>query len=88
MGEPFKGPLIPFGAMVEYHPVSAKEHSRLHQFGKKVLPGILLGYVLYEGRVWKGDIWIADIEELGNLDASEIHVPKAQFKGSNNAEKW
>ena len=23
-GAPFKGPVIPFGAMVEYHPVSAK----------------------------------------------------------------
>ena len=23
-GEPFKGPIIPFGSMVEYHPISAK----------------------------------------------------------------
>ena len=30
-GEPFKGPIIPFGAMVEYHPISAKDLSRLHQ---------------------------------------------------------
>ena len=33
-GEPFKGPIIPFGAMVEYHPISARDQSRLHQFGK------------------------------------------------------
>ena len=46
-GERFKGPIIPFGSMVEYHPISAKDLSRLHQFGKKVLPGIFLGYVLY-----------------------------------------
>ena len=38
-GEPFKGPIIPFGSLVEYHPISAKDLSRLHQFGKKVLPG-------------------------------------------------
>ena len=38
--EPIKGPIIPFGSMVEYHPISAKDQSRLHQFGKKVLPGI------------------------------------------------
>ena len=38
-GKPFKGPVIPFGAMVEYHPLSAKDQSRIHQFGKKVLPG-------------------------------------------------
>ena len=37
---PFKGPIVPFGAMVEYHPVSAKDQSPLLQFGKKVLPGI------------------------------------------------
>ena len=36
---PFDGPVIPFGAMVEYHPVSAKDQSRLHQVGAKVLPG-------------------------------------------------
>ena len=41
--------------MVEYHPISAKDISRLHHFGPKVLPGILLGYVLYAGGIWKGD---------------------------------
>ena len=46
-GMPFNGPVIPFGAMVEYHPISAKDLSRLHQLGPKVLPGILTGYVLY-----------------------------------------
>ena len=40
-GMSFNGPLIPFGAMVEYHPVSATDLSRLHQLGKKVLPGII-----------------------------------------------
>ena len=43
-GMPVNGPIIPFGAMVENHPISAKELSRLHQFGAKVLPGIFLGY--------------------------------------------
>ena len=28
-GRPLNGPVIPFGAMVEYHPISAKEMSRL-----------------------------------------------------------
>ena len=39
-GEPFKGPIIPFGSLVEYYPISAKDQSRIHQFGKKVLPGL------------------------------------------------
>ena len=41
-GEPFKGPIIPFGSLVEYYPISAKDHSIIHQFGKKVLPGLFL----------------------------------------------
>ena len=35
-GEPFKGPVIPFGAVDEHHPISAKDQSRLHQIGRKV----------------------------------------------------
>ena len=48
-GEPLRGPIIPFGSLVEYHPISAKDQSRIHQFGKKVLPGLFLGYALYAG---------------------------------------
>ena len=73
-GEPFKGSIIPFGSMVECHPISVKDLSRLHQFGKKVLQGIFLGYILYAGRIWNGDILVADIEALEKMDASEIHA--------------
>ena len=34
-GKPFEGPIIPFGSLVEYYPISAKDQSRIHQFGKK-----------------------------------------------------
>ena len=34
-GQPFKRPIIPFGSLVEYHPITAKDQSRIHQFGKK-----------------------------------------------------
>ena len=36
-GMPFNGPVILLGAMVECHPISAKDLSRLHQFGSKSL---------------------------------------------------
>ena len=26
-GQPFKGPIIPFGSLVEYHPITAKNQS-------------------------------------------------------------
>ena len=72
-GQPCKGPIIPFDSLVEYYPISPKDQSRIHQFGKKVLKGLFLGYALYAGRIWKGDILVADIEELETMDASEIY---------------
>ena len=85
----FDGPVIPFGAMVEYHPISAKGQSRLHMFGAKVLPGIFLGYVLFAAGIWKGDIMVADIEELDEMGRILTPRPKAQCKGSvNAAKKW
>ena len=66
--------------MVEYHPITAKDQSRIHQFGKKVLPGLFLGYALYAGRIWKGDVLIADLEELETMDASEIYSKRLNAK--------
>ena len=78
--QPFKGPIIPCGSMVEYHPITAKDKSRIHQFGKKVLPGLFLVYALYAGRIWKGDVLIADLEELETMDASEIYSKRLSAK--------
>ena len=66
--------------MVEYHPISAHDQSRLHQFGPKVLPGIFFGYALHAGGIWKGDILIAHIEELEQMDASELHTRRLNAK--------
>ena len=77
---PFNGRGIPFGAMVEYHSISAKDPSRLRQFGPKVLPGIFLCYASNSRRIWKGDIPVADIEELEQMDASEIHARRLNAK--------
>ena len=79
-GQPFKGPIIPFGSLVEYHPITAKDQSRIHQFGKKVLPGLFLGYALYAGGIWKGDVLIAHLEELETMDASEIYSKRLYAK--------
>ena len=66
--------------MMEYHPISANDQSRLLQFGGKVSPGIFLGYVLIAERIWKGDIVVADIEEVEKVDASEIHARRLNAK--------
>ena len=83
-GQLFKGPIISLGAMVEYYPTSARDQARLHQFGKKVLPSIFLGYALIAGGIWEGNILIADIEDLEIVDASEIIECKRSL---DNSEK-
>ena len=86
-GEPFKRPVISFGAVVECHPISAKDQSRLHHFGKTVLPGIFLGYALDAREIWKGEILVADIVELGKVDASEIHARRLNAKEEQTSKK-
>ena len=34
-GKPFKGPIIPFSSLVGYHPITAKDQSRVHQLERK-----------------------------------------------------
>ena len=80
LGNQFKGPIIPFGSLVEYHPITAKDQSRIHQFGKKVLAGLFLGYAIVRGVTWKGDILVADVEELETMDASEIYSKRLNAK--------
>ena len=79
-GKPINGTNTSFGAMVEYLLLSAKDLSRQHQFGPQVLPGIFLGYVLSVGGIWKGDSMVADIEELEEMDSSEIHCRRLNAK--------
>ena len=74
------GPINPFGAMIQYHPISTRDQLRLHQCRNKVLPGIFLGYALIAGRIWNGDILIADIEELEKMDASETYTRRVNAK--------
>ena len=71
--------------MVEYHPISVKDQSRLHQ----VLPGFFLGYVLSAG---------ANLEKrhdgrrtLKNweMDASELHARRVNAKEvSTPMKRW
>ena len=52
----------------------------IHQFGQKVLPGLFLGYALYAEGIWKGDVLVADLEELETMDASEIYSTRLNAK--------
>ena len=86
-GKPFGGPVIPFGSLVEYHPITAKDQSRIHQFGKKVLPGLFLGYALYAGGIWKGDVLIADLEELETMGRIGNLLEKTQCERGDISQR-
>ena len=45
-----------------------------------MLPGIFLACALQAGGIWKGDIVVADIEELEEMDASELHARRLNAK--------
>ena len=60
--------------MVEYHPISPRDKARIHEFGKKVLPGIFLGFESVAVRIWKGHFLIADLEDLEKMNASYIYI--------------
>ena len=59
-GQKLDGPSVPFGTLVEYIPITAKDPSRAHQFGKKTMEGIFLDCVLLGVEVWSGYLMIAD----------------------------
>ena len=41
---------------------------------------MLLGYALYAGGIWKGDIFVAAVEELETMDALEIYAKRLNAK--------
>ena len=45
-----------------------------------MISGLIIGYALYAGRIWKGDVLIADLEELETMDASEIYSKRLNAK--------
>ena len=61
-------------------PISAKDQSRIHQFGKESLTWIVPWVRFVRGRIWKVDMLVADIEELETMDASEIYSKRLNAK--------
>ena len=68
----------------EYHLISPyfcyRPIERPHHFDPKVLRSKFFGYILYAGGIWKGDIMVADIEEMEEMDASELHARRLNAK--------
>ena len=75
-GQKIDGLSIPFGTLVESIPITAKDKSGVHQFGKTTLKGIFLGGVPRAGGGWSGDLMTADYADLHESEASGIYVWK------------
>ena len=85
-GQPLKGQIIPFGSLVEYHP--AKDQSRIHQIGTKVLPGLFLRYALYAERIWKG-FWLQTLRSWKRWTHQKSTLKKSQCEGGDiSLKKW
>ena len=65
-GEPFKGPVIPFRWL------------NIFLFLRTTSQGSTK--LVRTGRIWKGDVLVADIEELETMDASEIYSKRLNAK--------
>ena len=76
----FNGPVIPFWSNGRILSISDKDLSRMHQFGPKVLPCIFPWMCVARGEIWKGDIMVANIEEVEEMDASELHGKRLNAK--------
>ena len=69
---PFNGPVIPFGAMVEYHPISGKDLIETTSIWSKSLARNVSRSCVVRGRwIWKGDIMVVDIEELEHMKSTQ-----------------
>ena len=61
--------------------MTAKDQSRIHQFGKnKFYLDCSSDTLCTQGGIWKGDVLIADLEELETMDASEIYSKRLNAK--------
>ena len=48
---------------------------------------MFLGYALYAGWIWKGDVLVADLKELETMDASEIYSKKTQCERGDISQR-
>ena len=79
-GEPFCGPTIPFGSMVEYHPVSAKDQAKTPPVWQKGPSWHLRWLCIVRGDHVEGRHFVADAQELQNIDASELCARRLNAK--------
>ena len=78
-GKHLDGPSIPFRTLVAHIPTTAKNKSRIHQFGHKMLKGFFVCVIRARG-VSSGDLMAADCEDFQESEAADIFSTKNLYK--------
>ena len=65
----FRGPIIPFGARVDYKPSSDRDIEDMPKMGTKLRKGIFVGYDQISGGGWSGDLYVLDCNQLSSAQA-------------------
>ena len=74
-GSPFKGPVIPFGSMIEYHPYFCERPVKAPSIGQESVTWNIPWICIVCGRTFANlNILVADIVEVENWDVSEIRA--------------
>ena len=79
-GEPLKGPIILFGALVEYHLICQKLKQEVINVARRYYQESFLVRELIAWRISKGDFLKADVVDLEKLDASSIYRQRINAK--------
>ena len=89
-GESFKGPIIPFGALVGYLPNSERERdwARIHQFGKQVLPRIFLGVLWSRGEFGRKIFWLLIMGNWEGWMHQKISRKTERERSPDNPKRW
>ena len=72
--------MIPFGSMIEDHPIFVKDMSRLHQLGKKVHLEYSSDIPCTRVESGKGTFWSQTLRSWKRMNASEIHARRLNAK--------
>ena len=64
-GRHFKGPLIPFGCLIDAIPSPLAQQPR--KFNPRGVPSVFLGYVVQPGQKWKGEYRWAELADFSKV---------------------
>ena len=69
----FDGPLIPFGALVNFLPSNPDDKEAVHPMGSKTIPGVFAGYHQAVGGLWSGDLFIVPLRTIKEYNQAKPH---------------